>query len=182
MATVLYLIRHGETEPGFPGRYIGSTDPGLSEKGRESCRHLAGLACDALRSSPLKRALETARLIPAPLSVDPRLREIDFGAWEKLTFGEIAAQASPAHLELWTKEPDKMYFPGGERVADFYARVDEVFAEIAALPQETVAVVTHGGVLMRIMAGIRGKVQYVSPVARGGMLRLERIGGKWHEK
>lgn len=182
MADELFLIRHGELPKEFAGRYVGSTDPGLSPEGRESCRALSALRCDAVYSSPLKRAMETARWIPAPLFIDDDLREIDFGEWENLTFEEISARITPEHLELWTKEPDKMYFPGGERAEEFDARADAAFARIASLPLASVAIVTHGGVLMRILSRLRGKPGYACLPPRGGMVHLIQVEGKWHEK
>ena len=182
MADELFLIRHGELPEEFAGRYVGSTDPGLSPEGRESCRFLSTLRCDAVYSSPLKRAVETARWIPAPLFIDGNLREIDFGEWENLTFEEISARITPEHLELWTKDPGRMYFPGGERAEEFDARVDAAFDRIASLPGSPIAVVTHGGVLMRILSRLRGKPGYACLPPRGGMVHLIKVEGTWHEK
>ncbi len=91
----LLLIRHGEMMPEFIGRYIGQTDAGLSDDARRTCSGLAdGKAVpDRIYSSPLVRALESARLIfpKREILTDSRLMEIHFGDFEGCTFAEIAA-------------------------------------------------------------------------------------------
>ena len=97
---LFYFVRHGETEWNAEGRFCGRTDVPLSEAGRRQAR-LLGLRVKPLRvialySSPLRRALETARIIGEVTGresvVDPRLAELNYGAWEGLTLEEIKAR------------------------------------------------------------------------------------------
>ena len=155
----ILLIRHCEVPGEYRGRYIGSTDVPLSEAGRAAARNLApqlaSFAPETVVSSPLRRAVETAELA-APgreIRFDPRLTEIDFGAWEALTFAEIEQRAAPEELRCWSESPGEMRFPGGESFPAFRRRVDAAFAELlAGTAGEIVAVVTHGGPAMRILA------------------------------
>ncbi len=155
----ILLIRHCEVPGEYRGRYIGSTDVPLSEAGRAAARNLApqlaSFAPETVVSSPLRRAVETAELA-APgreIRFDPRLTEIDFGAWEALTFAEIEQRATPEELRCWSESPGEMRFPGGESFPAFRRRVDAAFAELlAGTAGEIVAVVTHGGPAMRILA------------------------------
>ncbi|MBI4759502.1 MAG: histidine phosphatase family protein, partial [Chloroflexi bacterium] len=107
----LLLVRHGETDWNAEERYQGTTDVPLSAQGRAQAQALtsrmAGEVLDAIYASDLQRAWQTAEVIAAPHGLpvrpEPRLREIDFGAWEGLTFDEIrqrrpAAKAWPGSL------------------------------------------------------------------------------------
>ena len=161
----IYLIRHGEVPCEFQHRYLGATDPGLSPEGRRSCEALAeefrALQAERIYVSPLRRAQESALAIAperaAEFRLEPALREINFGKWDNLTFDEIAASAAPELLQIWAETPEKMHFPEGESFADFAGRVDDFWDRLLA--EETVhsaALVTHGGVIMRILSRWHG--------------------------
>lgn len=184
MTKTVYLIRHGQVPLAFQGRYIGVTDPPLSTAGRRMCAYLKALECTEIFSSPRQRALQTAACIKGRISIDDRLAEIDFGEWENLTFQEISARADAELLTLWAETPEKMLFPGGEAVSAFYARVDEFFDGLTRSGQAITAVVTHGGVLMRIISRIRNipplrQIETLPP--RGTMVKLIYKQEKWHE-
>ena len=99
MAKKLLLARHCETGPDYYGRFVGSSDIGLGPAAPEQAERLAAIIA-AYRPvitfcSPLQRARLTAEMVnkATPLGeilTDPDLREVDFGRWEGLTFGEIA--------------------------------------------------------------------------------------------
>src|SRR5690349_15996562 len=98
--TTLLLARHGETDWNREGRWQGWADPPLNELGRRQATRLAEqlrtIPFDAVYSSDLRRAHETAEILAAPhavpIVVDPALREIDIGSWSGLTRAEIAAR------------------------------------------------------------------------------------------
>lgn len=131
--TTLLLVRHAESTWSADRRFAGSSDPPLSEAG---CRQAADLAdvlgaeqaedvVDLVVTSPMLRARQTAAPIAArlgaPVAVDDRLRETDFGAWEGRTFAE-AADGWPAAMAAWlasTTVPP----PGGESFAQTTRRV-----------------------------------------------------------
>jgi alpha-ribazole phosphatase/probable phosphoglycerate mutase len=151
--TRLILLRHGEPDAAVRGRCYGQLDPGLSAHGREQMqrawRLLASQTPGAIYSSPRRRAIEGATLradnSPA-IRVEDRLREIDFGAFEGLTYEEIASRYPDTYAQ-WMTEPAAVVFPGGESFEMLSARVCAALDEIRRThPGETVAVVSHGGV------------------------------------
>ncbi|HEX6910165.1 MAG TPA: histidine phosphatase family protein, partial [Longimicrobium sp.] len=95
-ATVLYLVRHGETAWNRTGRLQGSRDLPLNEAGRRQAaalaEHFRARSISAAYSSPLRRARETAGAILAgrdvPVQVLPDLAEMRCGAWEGLDAAE----------------------------------------------------------------------------------------------
>jgi broad specificity phosphatase PhoE len=88
--TTLLLVRHGETDWNAEGRLQGHTDMPLNDLGRRQARaladELAGDGIEAVYSSDLARASETAEIVAErlglPVGLDPDLREKDWGTWE----------------------------------------------------------------------------------------------------
>lgn len=148
----LWLVRHGQTDWNIEGRFQGQADVPLNAAGRAEAQKLANeLACvpfEAIYSSDLERARETAEIIAAPhelpVRVDERLREISHGDWEGLHVSEIRAQAGTAFLDpIQPRSPD-FRSPGGESVRELAARVNQVLSEIErAHPNGPVLIVSH---------------------------------------
>jgi broad specificity phosphatase PhoE len=147
-ATHLLVVRHGQSEWNAIGRWQGHADPVLSELGRRQAFLAAAAigAVDAIVSSDLSRAAETAAIIAqqlgvGPVVVDERLRERDAGEWTGLTKDEIEDRW-PGWIE-GKKRPN-----GFEDVASVVTRVLDAFASLhAASPGGSLLVVTHGGVI-----------------------------------
>src|SRR5204863_2627902 len=120
------------------GRVFGRLDVELSGAGRAHARRIAEALADepigAVYSSPLRRALETARPLAAVLGVEPvavdDLRELDFGELEGLTPAEIA-ERYPDSL-AWTAAPGGASFPGGESVRALQERAVRAVRRLAA--------------------------------------------------
>lgn len=151
-ATRLILLRHGEPDEAVHGRCYGRLDPGLSAAGRERMRRTWQLLSDppaAVYSSPRRRAVESASLRPEPAPaaiIDERLREIDFGAFEGLTYRDISVRYPEAYT-AWMARPTEVTFPGGESFAAMATRVRDALEHIRRMHAgRTVAVVSHGGV------------------------------------
>ena len=151
MPARIVLIRHGETDWNAEDRYQGQLDPPLNRRGIAQARRLAeelkGAGLQALYSSPLQRALQTAEIISQaldiPLHTDPRLKEIRQGEWEGLLRSEIAARY-PELFRRWLEEPWAATPPGGESLAQVRERVIAAVSEIASRHRgEKVGVVTH---------------------------------------
>jgi broad specificity phosphatase PhoE len=150
--TRLILLRHGEPDEAFRDRCYGRLDPGLSPVGREQMRRtwrLFSREPAAIYSSPRRRALESASLraaaVPA-VTIDERLREMDFGAFEGLAYRDISARYPETYAE-WMTRPTKARFPGGECFTAMTARVREALQGIRRTHAgQTVAIVSHGGV------------------------------------
>src|SRR4051794_7041171 len=108
-ATAVVLVRHGETEWNRQGRTLGQTDVPLNSTGHrqaaEIADRLATMRIEAVYSSDLRRALETATAIAKmhDLAVHPDrcLREADLGEWVGLTDAEIARRF-PSGWQRWT--------------------------------------------------------------------------------
>src|SRR6516165_6393394 len=98
--TTLFVARHGQTDWNREHRWQGWADPPLNAAGREQAadlgESLAGLGIEAVVSSDLRRAAETAEIAGArlglPVEVDARLREVDVGEWSGLTTSEVEAR------------------------------------------------------------------------------------------
>src|SRR5690606_3118708 len=119
--TRLLLLRHGQTELSIQRRYSGRGNPPLTELGREQAARAAKMLAarggiEAVVSSPLTRAVQTAEAaataLGVPLRTDQGLIETDFGDWEGLTFAE-AAERDPALHARWPGDPS-LPPPGGE--------------------------------------------------------------------
>ena len=154
-ATLLLLIRHGETEWNRDARIQGHTNITLSAQGHGQARAVAAALADtdiqAIYASDLLRALETAQSIAQahglPVHTDAGLRERAFGAFEGSSFAQLQA-IHPEACERWRKRDPSFAAPGGERLDDFYARVTTTVLRIAANHAgQTVVIVSHGGVL-----------------------------------
>jgi len=176
--TALYLIRH--TEPSAPDdrpRFLGQADPPLSASGVEHARRLAECLRDvsfhAVYCSDLKRSMTMADLIAGssgvPIRPDRRLREIDTGLWEGLTFEEVRERFP---LEYQERERDLVSyrFPGGESFRDLRARIVPAFLEI--LDESLERDVREGGGTV-LVSGHRGVNRVVLCEALG--LPLKRL-------
>ena len=157
--TKLYLIRHGETEQNKSGVLMGSTDTPLNDHGRLQAANLRerinALEVDAIYTSPLQRAVETATLVfgdRQPIIADSSLQEFHFGEWEGMHFAEISRQY-PEVWRLWLSDWEQTHIPGGEAFAAFKQRVIGATEELVRLHQgRRVAVVSHGGCIRSLLA------------------------------
>ncbi|MFI6932858.1 histidine phosphatase family protein [Streptomyces sp. NPDC050287] len=121
MSLHVIFVRHGETLWHAENRYAGSTDIALTERGHTQSRDLANWAeqadLTAIFASPLTRSQETARdsavSTGLTVTVDERLRELDFGIAEGLTRAEMQ-QRFPDHLSAFKADPVTNHFPKGE--------------------------------------------------------------------
>jgi broad specificity phosphatase PhoE len=165
--TTLLLARHGETDWNREGRWQGWADPPLNETGRAQARKLAeqlrATPFDAVYSSDLRRAHETAEIVAAPhgvpVVVERDLREIDIGSWSGLTRPEIDAR-----------------FPDGRR-PDGETReqhAERVLAGVTRIARDNegrrVLIVTHGGTL-RTLHNVVSEEPY-HPVANCAVLEV----------
>ena len=146
------LIRHGETDFNREHRLQGVMAVPLNQNGREqaaaAARYLQGLSIDALYTSPILRAQQTAEIIGDQIGLPPRsddrLREIEFGQFEGLTFAEVARRF-PAAYHKWSAGYRAYQAPNGESRLDVQRRMSAAWHDLTAHPQHRlIALVTHG--------------------------------------
>ena len=161
----LVVVRHGRTAWNDAGRFQGHSDVALDETGRAQAQalavYLSPVPFARAVSSDLGRARETARIVlgerDLPLEIDPRWREMDFGAWEGLTWPQIV-ERYPELAQRPSNVP-RFYTPqGGESFDQVCARVRAATGALAAgaATGDTLLVVTHAGplhALLRVLLG-----------------------------
>lgn len=153
--TELLLIRHGETDWNRELRFQGQVDVPLNALGHEQARRLgerlAGEPAQHLYCSDLIRTRQTALPLAERLAL-PRLderglREQHFGRIDGLSVDEVKA-GHPETWAQWLRFQEDYAVPEGESTRAFHARVMEAVRRLAAAhPQQTLVLVTHGGVL-----------------------------------
>ena len=154
--TRICFIRHGETDWNVEQRMQGQIDLALNARGEAQAaalgRSFAGSAADALYSSDLLRARQTAQPIAQALGLAPtllrELRERNFGRCEGLTFAEIEVLYADDARAIVSRDPDYGAPGGGESRRQHAARVLGCVAGLVARHGgQSIVVVTHGGVL-----------------------------------
>jgi probable phosphoglycerate mutase len=161
MQTTVYLIRHGETDWNLTGRWQGHTDVPLNAVGWRQAQLLGqrlvreGVRFDALYSSDLARASQTAREVSAALGVAVRLtrglREIDLGSWS----GRTTAELKVLYPEDFARIAAGEDIPrgGGESIRAMRQRVVTTVERIVAEHSgATLGIVTHGGCIRALLS------------------------------
>jgi broad specificity phosphatase PhoE len=162
--TRLLLIRHAHTlgNDGPAATLSGRTDLPLSPRGRREVRllraRLAGESFDALYSSPLRRARETAAAIPGrPPKLVAALQEIDCGRLDGWPLDAVRRELPGLWAINQRQEDDRFRWPGGESYREFRARCLRALRRLAqAHPGGRVAVVTHAGVISQVIGFLGG--------------------------
>jgi broad specificity phosphatase PhoE len=176
--TTILLARHGESDWNRARRWQGHADRPLTERGRQQARELAerlaDTELDAVYSSDLQRARETAEIVAAArglvVTPIPDLREVDVGSWSGLTRTE-AEQRFPQAYARWLAGGEG--WDDGETYEQLSERVTRAINAIAdAHPDDRVLVVAHGGTIRTIHAAALGvdvhtyrRIQRVEPNA-----------------
>ncbi|MGB9184787.1 MAG: histidine phosphatase family protein [Solirubrobacteraceae bacterium] len=162
----VFLARHGETNDNLePFRFQGFTDTPLNPTGRaqahELAERVAGSGFVSLWASDLSRARETAEIVGARLSLEPRLdarlREGFRGRWEGRYMKDVERE-EPELYAAWRRPDPAFRFPDGESLPEQQERVTTALSEIHATAQLPALVVCHGGSIrvMLCAAGPRG--------------------------
>jgi broad specificity phosphatase PhoE len=162
VATTLLLARHGESDWNRERRWQGHADRPLTDRGREQAAalaaRLADLPLDAVYSSDLRRARETAAAVAGPRGLEvrqrPALREVDVGGWSGLTREEVAERYPDAFRE-WEHG-----FAGWDDGETYRAMCERVVGEVLRIAANhdgrCVLVVAHGGPIRAIHAAALG--------------------------
>lgn len=163
-ATDVLLIRHGQSRAAtmeHPFDLVdGQGDPELSQEGEAQAECLAARLgdhpIDAIYVTNLQRTAQTAaplakrlRLVP---QIEADLREVHLGDWEGGLFRKKVAESDPLYLKMLAEE-EWGNIPGGETTKNLRVRVQVALEKIvSAHPNQTVAVICHGGVISALLS------------------------------
>jgi 2,3-bisphosphoglycerate-dependent phosphoglycerate mutase len=162
--TELLIIRHGETDWNRQQRFQGQIDVPLNATGQRQAaalaHRLAGERADALFTSDLQRACQTAAPLAAAWQMTPvalaGLREQNFGLLEGLDVPTIQ-QRHPALWRQWLQQDADFAAPGGESQRQFHARITQALQALVQAPAgPRLVIVTHGGVLDMLWRSAHG--------------------------
>ncbi|MFO1417896.1 MAG: alpha-ribazole phosphatase family protein [Methylotetracoccus sp.] len=159
VTTLIDLMRHGEPVGG--SRYRGQIDDPLSARGWDEMRAAVGRHCpwDAIVTSPLLRCHAFAQQLAAdrglPLEIEPRLKELGFGAWQGKTREEISSLYDPGVLQRFYRDPMTHRPDGSEGLGDFYQRVVAAWCDLLNHHAgKHLLVVCHAGVIRSVLAHV----------------------------
>jgi broad specificity phosphatase PhoE len=162
----IYIIRHGQTDANLRHELQGRRDIPLNEKGREQARRVrtfldeCGIAFDRVYSSPLGRAVETARIVSGggvPVETDDRLLEMDYGPYEGMDLREPVPEVV-TFFSNFVRNPAPA---GMEPLSSVTARAGRFIEDVAHASGERVLVSTHATLM-------KGILEYLTPEPRGG--------------
>ena len=155
-------MRHGLTPGNEEHRYVGRrSDEALSERGRRECLEAGSLVLERVYASPLRRAVETARICCPSAQVVPvdGLEEMDFGVFDGRTAKEMEGFAA---YRVWVDGGCVGRCPDGESLADFAKRsnsaLEELLRACAKHGEQRVVAIVHGGTIMAALS----KMAYVN--------------------
>lgn len=182
LATRICFVRHGETDWNVEKRIQGQIDIPLNEKGRAQAVAMAFSAAHvsfkAIYSSDLVRAADTARALAEregrEVELLPQLRERNFGIFQGLTAAEGEQRYPEAYQRYAARDPHYA-FETGESLLDLAARVAEaVDWMVRHHPGQTLAAVTHGGVLDILFRKVTGR-----PLSAPRDFKIPNCGLNW---
>lgn len=144
------MVRHGETEWNVTKIFRGRIDIELSQTGMKQAEllaeYLSDTKVDAIYSSPLKRALQTAEVIARyhrlSVEITPALLDFHFGRWQGLSRQEVKDKYKVLYAE-WLKNPHQVQIPDGEKLDDVRKRALGVIESIIAKHEGAVILVSH---------------------------------------
>jgi broad specificity phosphatase PhoE len=146
----LILARHGETVWNVEKVYRGRTDVNLDEVGIKQAellgKHLGNWELEAIYSSPLRRAIDTANIIARYQKIGIHIAEglidFDYGEWQSLP-EQRAKRLYPTLHDEWHNNPHKVRMPGGESLEDVKKRAIKVVNAVLSEYQGSIVLVSH---------------------------------------
>lgn len=159
LITKLYIVRHGHTDANRPWTFLGRSDPPLSDIGIQQAEKLQAvfseMSIDAIYTSPLTRAKQTAEVLESVLNcrykVDERLIEQDFGAWEGLHIDEVKVKYA-TDFNNWIRDANQHAPTDGETSGEVLKRQQALLDDIKqTYLRKTVVIVGHGSVINALL-------------------------------
>lgn len=159
----LIFIRHGQTDLNYKRAYQGRINTSINQNGIKHAKELKNklkkFNIDKVYTSPLKRAKETLNIVLEDKNIDfvmedRRIEEIDFGVWDTIQYEKVNINYKKEYKEF-LNDYENFTFPKGESFKDFYNRCSDFLDDIIdPNSNETVLVVTHGGVIRAFLCYI----------------------------
>ena len=171
---MLIIVRHGQTTANASGLLLGRADVPLTETGLEQAAALAAAVGPVERviSSPLQRARQTAGAFDAPVDVDDRWTELDYGIYDEKPITEVP----PELWDRWRTDPEYSP-PEGESLAAVGRRVRSACMELAErAADEDVVVVSHVSPIKAGVAWALGTGDLIAWRTFVGLASITRIG------
>jgi probable phosphoglycerate mutase len=196
MGLKLYFLRHGQTAYSATGGYCGTpeNDPGLTPQGFEMAEVFADAYChlpwQAIYTSPLQRAVQTAKPLSDRLNIPMELRhglkEVAYGEWEGMHPNEIYQKFTDSYVR-WLTDPAWNAPPKGERGIDIARRCSQVLEEIEdCFPSGNVLLVSHKATIRIMLCDLMGidigryRDRFMLPVAALSIVELCDRGPFFH--
>lgn len=160
MCTNLYVVRHGQSQGNLHDLFLGHTDMPLTELGFEqaalTANHLDNIPVDAIYSSDLARAYQTAQVTAQrkglPVITNPALRELYAGQWEGQPYYQLQ-EHWPEAFQTWETDFGNSYCPGGETVLQMQNRITAAVEKIAREnPGRSVCIFSHAVAIRALSA------------------------------
>ena len=161
----IYIVRHGQSLGNVRGGFAGRTDYPLSDLGKKQARmtadYLKDTHIEAVLSSPLTRARQTAEPIVADRGLTvlarPEFLEMNFGDWEGKRLAEVEAEY-PGMSTIWKNEMHKTVCPNGESTVECYTRAVQALCDLAKEYQgKDICIVSHGAVIRCLLCFLLGR-------------------------
>ncbi len=161
--TELILARHGETVWNVEKVFRGRADVNLDEVGIKQAhllgKYLSSWELEAIYSSPIKRALDTANIVAryrkVAVCTAEGLIDFDFGEWQSLPEQEVKRRY-PDLLNEWHNDPHKVRMPGGESLEDVRRRAVGIVNDVLSRRQGNVLLVSHRIVIKVLICYLLG--------------------------
>jgi broad specificity phosphatase PhoE len=185
----LILARHGETVWNVEKVYRGRTDVNLDEVGIKQAellgRHLSNWELEAIYSSPLRRAIDTANSIARYQKIGIHIAEgiidFDYGEWQSLSEQRVKNLYPTLHDE-WHNNPHKVRMPGGESLEDVKKRAIKVVNDVLSEYQGSVVLVSHrvvNKVLICFLLGLDNSYFWDIKQDVGGITIFNYVDGRF---
>ena len=180
-----YIFRHGQSTYNLAGRTQGQTNDSVltplgEQQAREVGKKLQGRAVEVILSSPLTRAIQTARLanesLQVPMQIDDRFSEVNVGEIEGLHYTVIQEKYGMKYHKWRSsdRQYENMRFNGGESKKEVRTRVLEGLKDYAEhSPYTCMAVSSHGIMLTQLLIAFD---QRAIDVPNGGILEITYDG------
>jgi broad specificity phosphatase PhoE len=159
----LILARHGETAWNVDRIFRGRSEVELDDVGMRQAellgKYLSDWKLDAIYSSPVRRALDTANIVARYQKTDVQvaqgLSDMDFGEWQSLPEQEVRRRY-PALLDDWHSTPERVRMPGGESLEDVRNRSMQVVSGVVSKYDGSVLLVSHRVVIKVLVCSLLG--------------------------